>query len=168
MYVQSILAAKGTEVATIAPDATVRDAVALLNERRVGALVVSSDGRTIEGILSERDVVRGLGARSAAALDLSVADLMTREVTTRTQGHDRAADVVDDRPAHPPPAGGRHRRRAGRHRVDRRRREVPPRSARARTRPSTSTSRRAAERRDPAGRGPPSPRQAMGCFQRLR
>ena len=47
MYVQSILAAKGTEVATIAPDATVRDAVALLNERRVGALVVSSDGRTI-------------------------------------------------------------------------------------------------------------------------
>ena len=57
-----------------------RDAVALLNERRVGALVVSSDGRTIEGILSERDVVRGLGARSTAALDLSVADLMTREV----------------------------------------------------------------------------------------
>ena len=48
MYVQSILAAKGTEVATIAPDATVRGAVALLNERRVGALVVSSDGRTIE------------------------------------------------------------------------------------------------------------------------
>ena len=82
MYVQSILAAKGTEVATIAPDATVRDAVALLNERRVGALVVSADGRSIDGILSERDVVRGLGSRSAAALDLTVADLMTREVTT--------------------------------------------------------------------------------------
>ncbi len=82
MYVQSILAAKGTEVATIAPDASVRDAVALLNERRVGALVVSADGRTIDGILSERDVVRGLGSRSTAALDLSVADLMTREVTT--------------------------------------------------------------------------------------
>ena len=46
MYVQSILAAKGDDVATIAPDATVRDAVALLNERRVGALVVSTDGRT--------------------------------------------------------------------------------------------------------------------------
>ncbi len=82
MYVQSILAAKGTEVATIAPDASVRDAVALLNERRVGALVVSADGRTIDGILSERDVVRGLGSRSTAALDLAVADLMTREVTT--------------------------------------------------------------------------------------
>jgi CBS domain-containing protein len=82
MYVQSILAAKGTDVATIAPDATVRDAVALLNERRVGALVVSADGRSIDGILSERDVVRGLGARSTAALDLTVADLMTREVTT--------------------------------------------------------------------------------------
>ena len=49
-------------MATIAPDATVRDAVALLNERRVGALVVSADGRTIDGILSERDVVRGLGS----------------------------------------------------------------------------------------------------------
>jgi CBS domain-containing protein len=82
MYVQSILAVKGTEVATIAPDASVRDAVALLNERRVGALVVSADGRTIDGILSERDVVRGLGSRSTAALDLAVADLMTRDVTT--------------------------------------------------------------------------------------
>ena len=82
MYVQSILAAKGTDVATIAPDASVRDAVALLNERRVGALVVSADGRTIDGILSERDVVRGLGSRSTAALDLTVVDLMTREVTT--------------------------------------------------------------------------------------
>ena len=61
MFVQSILAAKGADVATIAPEATVRDAVALLNERKVGALVVSTDGRRIDGILSERDVVRGLG-----------------------------------------------------------------------------------------------------------
>jgi CBS domain-containing protein len=82
MFVQSILAAKGADVATIAPEATVRDAVALLNERKVGALVVSTDGRRIDGILSERDVVRGLGAHAAAALDLSVSDLMTRDVTT--------------------------------------------------------------------------------------
>jgi CBS domain-containing protein len=82
MYVQSILAAKGDDVATITPDASVRDAVALLNERRVGALVVSSDGRRIEGILSERDIVRSLGPHAAAALDLTVADLMTRQVTT--------------------------------------------------------------------------------------
>ena len=82
MYVESILAAKGADVATITPDATVRDAVALLNDRRVGALVVSADGRRIDGILSERDIVRGLGARSTDALDLAVADLMTSEVTT--------------------------------------------------------------------------------------
>jgi CBS domain-containing protein len=82
MYVQSILAAKGDEVATITPDASVREAVALLNERRVGALVVSTDGRHIDGILSERDVVRSLGSSAAGALDQSVADLMTREVTT--------------------------------------------------------------------------------------
>ena len=82
MYVQSILAAKGDEVATISPDASVREAVALLNERRVGALVVSTDGRRIDGILSERDVVRSLGASAAGALDRTVADLMTRQVTT--------------------------------------------------------------------------------------
>ena len=82
MFVQSILAAKGADVATIAPEATVRDAVALLNERKVGALVVSTDGRRIDGILSERDVVRGLGAHAAAALDLSVSVLMSRDVRT--------------------------------------------------------------------------------------
>jgi CBS domain-containing protein len=82
VYVQSILAAKGDEVATITPDASVREAVALLNERRVGALVVSTDGRHIDGILSERDVVRSLGASAAGALDQTVADLMTRQVTT--------------------------------------------------------------------------------------
>jgi CBS domain-containing protein len=82
MYVQSILAGKGDEVATIAPDATVREAVALLNERRVGALVVSTDGHRIDGILSERDIVRSLGTQASTALDQSVADLMTRQVTT--------------------------------------------------------------------------------------
>jgi CBS domain-containing protein len=82
MYVQSILAAKGSEVATIRPGATVREAVARLNERKVGALVVSDDDRTIAGIISERDVVRRLGTDSVDALDLTVGDIMTREVTT--------------------------------------------------------------------------------------
>jgi CBS domain-containing protein len=82
MYVQSILAGKGDDVATIGPDATVREAVALLNERRVGALVVSTDGHRIDGILSERDVVRSMAVHASAVLDQSVADLMTRQVTT--------------------------------------------------------------------------------------
>jgi CBS domain-containing protein len=82
MYVQSILAGKGDDVATIRPDATVREAVALLNERRVGALVVSTDGRRIDGILSERDVVRSMAAHASDVLDQSVSDLMTKQVTT--------------------------------------------------------------------------------------
>ena len=58
MNVQSIIGDKGTDVATIAQTATLHDAVAALGERRIGALVVSGDGRSIEGIISERDIVR--------------------------------------------------------------------------------------------------------------
>jgi CBS domain-containing protein len=82
MYVESILAGKGVEVATIRPEATVRDAVDLLRDRGVGALVVSRDGRTIDGIVSERDIVRCLAEQAASTLDVRIADVMTREVTT--------------------------------------------------------------------------------------
>jgi CBS domain-containing protein len=82
VHVQSILAAKGTEVATISPDASVGDAVAALKDHRVGALVVSSDGRTIDGIVSERDIVRRLADDAGGTLERAVADVMTREVTT--------------------------------------------------------------------------------------
>jgi CBS domain-containing protein len=82
MYVESILAGKGVDVATITPDASVRDAVAALRDHRVGALVVSTDGRTIDGILSERDIVRRLAEQADGALDLAVADVMTSAVTT--------------------------------------------------------------------------------------
>jgi CBS domain-containing protein len=82
MYVESILAAKGVEVATIMPAATVREAVDVLRDRGVGALVVSSDGRSIDGIVSERDIVRCLAEKSAGTLDVRVGDVMTREVTT--------------------------------------------------------------------------------------
>jgi CBS domain-containing protein len=82
MYVQSILAAKGVEVATIAPDATLREAVASLRDHRVGALVVSGDGRSIDGILSERDIVRCLAERAADTLDVQISEVMTKDVTT--------------------------------------------------------------------------------------
>src|SRR5262245_39827374 len=81
MQVQGILADKGTEVATVTPDATVRDAVASLRERGVGALVVSTDGHTIDGILSERDVVRRL-ADGPDVLDLEIRAVMTSDVRT--------------------------------------------------------------------------------------
>jgi CBS domain-containing protein len=77
-----ILARKGRDVATIGPDATVTEALAELARRNVGALVVTADGATVDGILSERDVVRRLAVDGAAVLDRPVADVMVTEVTT--------------------------------------------------------------------------------------
>ena len=82
MHVQAILSRKGSDVATVEAGATVARAVELLREHGVGALVVSDDGRIIEGIISERDVVRRLAAEGAAVLDSTVARVMTRAVTT--------------------------------------------------------------------------------------
>lgn len=77
-----ILARKGDDVATIRPGATVAEAARTLAEHDVGALVVSSDGRTVEGIVSERDIVRRLAESGAATVRVSVADVMTADVTT--------------------------------------------------------------------------------------
>jgi len=81
MNVETILKAKGTAVVTIAPTASIAEAVALLTRKRIGALVVSTDGREPLGILSERDIVHGLGTRGAAVLQGRVDELMTRSVT---------------------------------------------------------------------------------------
>lgn len=82
MHVAQILARKGTSVATVAPSDTVTDAVQLLAEKRLGALVVSADGRSIDGILSERDIVRSLGTEGAGLLDVPVSQIMTAAVRT--------------------------------------------------------------------------------------
>ena len=81
MRVDQILDAKGRAVATVAPDATVADAVAALADQNVGALVVSTDGSTVEGIVSERDIVRGL-AHGADVLQRTVGELMATDVST--------------------------------------------------------------------------------------
>jgi CBS domain-containing protein len=82
MQVTNILAHKGAAVATIDPAATVAEVVASLAEHRIGALVVSSDGRQIEGIVSERDVVRALHTVGAGVLTMQVRELMTVNVHT--------------------------------------------------------------------------------------
>jgi CBS domain-containing protein len=79
MQLSTIIAAKGDFVATIQPDATVADLIAMLSEHAVGALVVSADGRRITGIVSERDVVRAL-AHGPAVLQHPVATIMTAQV----------------------------------------------------------------------------------------
>lgn len=89
MFVTQILNGKATKgVLTIDPKASVADAVAELAARRIGALVVSSDGRRAEGILSERDIVREMGRDGPAALDRTVGDMMTRNVQVAAPGED--------------------------------------------------------------------------------
>ncbi|WNV76283.1 CBS domain-containing protein [Geodermatophilus sp. DSM 44513] len=82
MHIRQLLRRKGTDVATVEATASVRTALALLSERRVGALVVSADGRGVEGIVSERDVVRALHDRGADLLDAPVSTVMTAQVHT--------------------------------------------------------------------------------------
>lgn len=99
MNVQSILGGKGSQVATIAQTATLNDAVRELGQRRIGALVVSGDGRTIEGILSERDVVRATAQSGRAALDARVGSAMSTDVVTCTSGDgvDRLMSLMTER-----------------------------------------------------------------------
>ena len=82
MNVDGILRAKGATVVTIRPDHTIGDLVRGLHEERIGAMVVSEDGRSVLGIISERDVVRGLAERGPRILDVQVSDLMTRDVVS--------------------------------------------------------------------------------------
>ena len=82
MNVDGILRAKGARVVTIGPDASVAELVAGLRDAGIGAMVVSADGRTVEGIVSERDVVRALAQHGSAVVNRRVSDLMTRNVVT--------------------------------------------------------------------------------------
>ncbi|NUR92295.1 MAG: CBS domain-containing protein [Nonomuraea sp.] len=82
MLIGTILRNKGTEVTTVVPEATVRELLAELAEHNIGAVVVSSDGVTITGIVSERDVVRRLHDRGPAVLDEPVSAIMTAQVRT--------------------------------------------------------------------------------------
>lgn len=86
MTAEKILKNKGGAVATIAPTATVGDAVNLLASNNIGAVVVSSDRLKVEGILSERDVVRAMGGLQADIFDAAVSDLMTANVLTYSRG----------------------------------------------------------------------------------
>ena len=93
MNVEAILRGKGRAVATIRPDHTVTAALAALRDRNIGALVVSEDGESVDGIISERDIVHGLADHGSQLLSLNVAELMTRPVTT-CDPDDSVADLM--------------------------------------------------------------------------
>ena len=80
MKVREILAIKGEHVHTIEPERTILDAVALLVEHGIGALLVRDAAGTVAGIISERDVLRVSRDRSSALGSLRVADVMTRDL----------------------------------------------------------------------------------------
>ena len=109
MTVRRILEGKAGGIVTVTPETAVRDALAILAERRIGTVVVSADGKAVGGILSERDVVRELAAQGGALLDARVDAVMTREVQTcrcadntrhllerMTEGRFRHIPVVED------------------------------------------------------------------------
>ena len=81
MIVRNIIDGKPLhQIISIKPTETVRTATEILAKHRIGALIVSRDGAIVDGILSERDIVRALGTRGASTLDLQAQDLMTAEV----------------------------------------------------------------------------------------
>jgi CBS domain-containing protein len=110
MIVSAILALKGRTVSTISADIPVSEAVAALAAKRIGALVVTGSGGHVDGILSERDVVRAIGQRGPEILSDSVASIMTRDVVAcrehetinevmarMTRGRFRHMPVIEDR-----------------------------------------------------------------------
>jgi CBS domain-containing protein len=91
VLIAEVLRTKGSFVATIPPERTITEVLRVLAEHRVGALVVSRDGAHIEGIVSERDIVRHLERVGPRLLDEPARTIMTSEVRTCSRG-----DKVDD------------------------------------------------------------------------
>jgi CBS domain-containing protein len=109
MRISDVVRRKGDLVVTIPSDATVGDLLALLSEHKIGAVVVSDDGESVHGIVSERDIVRHLHSGGPAILDGPVRAIMTSEVQTcgpdsdlselerrMTESRIRHVPVVDD------------------------------------------------------------------------
>jgi CBS domain-containing protein len=82
MLIGQILAGKGQEVVSTRPDATIAEVAGLLKARRIGAVVVTDAAGDLCGIISERDLARGLADHGAKLLDMRVSQLMTAEVVT--------------------------------------------------------------------------------------
>jgi len=93
MLVQNILKGKSSnEITTIAPDASVSDAAGLLSAKKIGVLVVSNGGDDVQGMFSERDIVRELGAHGVSCLARKVSEIMTRTIVSCTK--DERADAI--------------------------------------------------------------------------
>ncbi|WP_341365826.1 CBS domain-containing protein [Yoonia sp. BS5-3] len=95
MIVSQILKSKeDVGVVSVKPSDTVADAVKLLSQKRIGTVIVSDDGNSLDGILSERDIVRELGKRGASCLTEPVSTMMTAKLSTCSPS-DTALDVLE-------------------------------------------------------------------------
>lgn len=97
MTVGAVLRQKGSAVISVLPDSMVVEAAGIISRQRIGAVVVCDEAGRLVGILSERDVVRGLTQHGAGLLDLRVAALMTHEVQVVTAGTtvQEAMEIMD-------------------------------------------------------------------------
>jgi len=93
MRISDVLRVKGDQVVTVTPDIDVERLLAVLAEHRIGAVIVSRDGSRVDGIVSERDVVRALAARGAGVLTEPVTAIHTAQV--QTVAPDAALDEVE-------------------------------------------------------------------------
>jgi CBS domain-containing protein len=94
MLVSHILREKGRDVLAIPPEATLFEAARVLTKNRIGALVVRDSGGALAGIVTERDIVRAVADEGAAALALTVADCMTKDVAT-CEENDTIAEIME-------------------------------------------------------------------------
>ncbi|SMC73339.1 CBS domain-containing protein [Janibacter indicus] len=95
MKISDVLRSKGTDVVTVAPESTVGELLALLAEHRIGAVVVSAGEGSVDGIVSERDVVRRLHSDGLGVLEGPVSAIMTAEVHTCGE-HDDVRDLAGE------------------------------------------------------------------------
>lgn len=94
MKIADVMRSRGTtDVVTVQPTQTVTELLSVLAEHSIGAVVVSADGSNVDGIVSERDIVRRLNERGAAVLDAPVSEIMTTDVHTCT-GDDALEQVA--------------------------------------------------------------------------
>lgn len=88
MLISTILHEKGGDIISVTATTSIEDVTKVLKERRIGAVLVLEDDGTIDGVLSERDIVRGLASDGTAVLKLEARTLMTRDVITCTSAQD--------------------------------------------------------------------------------
>ena len=94
MLVSQILKSKADDgVVTVPPGTSVAKAVEVLSSRRIGALIISADGKGVAGILSERDIVRELGRRGVACMTDTVDSIMTSKIVSCARG-DKTDEVL--------------------------------------------------------------------------